>query len=124
MAPKLLRNDVIGYVFQRLALAVPTLVGVAIVVFLLMRIVPGDVVTLRYEGGSGVDPQVLQEERARLGLDRPLLLQFTDWIWGAARGDLGLSMWTGRPIAQEIAIRLELTLQLAIMALIISVLLA
>src|SRR5207244_5380446 len=69
-------------------------------------------------------PQVLQEERARLGLDRPILLQFTDWIWGAARGDLGLSMWTGRPIAQEIAIRLELTLQLAIMALIISVLLA
>jgi peptide/nickel transport system permease protein len=67
---------------------------------------------------------VLQQERAKLGLDKPILWQFVDWTLGAMRFDFGLSMWTGRPIVQEVAIRLELSLQLTIMASIIATLLA
>lgn len=88
-----------------------------------MRVVPGDIVSLRYEGGA-VAPEALEKERASLGLDRSVTVQFADWIWGAVQGDFGVSMWTGRPIAHEIAIRLELSLQLAIMAILVAVLLA
>jgi peptide/nickel transport system permease protein len=67
---------------------------------------------------------VLEQERARLGLNKPIPQQFLDWMAGAVRFDFGLSMWTGRPIIQEVAIRLELSLQLAIMASIIATLFA
>src|SRR5262249_21423084 len=63
-------------------------------------------------------------ERKRLGLDKPLVVQFGDWMVGLGTLDLGLSMWTGRPVAQEIAIRLELSLEVAIMATIVAVLIA
>jgi peptide/nickel transport system permease protein len=113
------------YILARLGLMVPTLLGVAILTFLLLRVVPGDVVTLKYSGeGANVPQETLDAERARLGLDRPLWQQFVDWIWGAVRLDFGISMWTGRPIAHEIAIRLQLSLQLAIMATTVAVLLA
>jgi peptide/nickel transport system permease protein len=101
------------------------LLGVAILTFLLLRVVPGDVVTLKYSGeGANVPQETLDAERARLGLDRPLWQQFVDWIWGALHLDFGLSMWTGRPISHEIAIRLQLSLQLAIMATTVAVLIA
>src|SRR5260370_38121532 len=67
---------------------------------------------------------VVQQERAKLGLDKPIPLQFVDWTLGALHFDFGLSMWTGRPIVQEVAIRVELSLQLTIMASIIATLLA
>jgi peptide/nickel transport system permease protein len=67
---------------------------------------------------------VIEAERARLGLDRPLYVQFFKWMGGILQGDFGLSMWTGQPVAYEIAIRLELSLQVAIMATILAVLLA
>src|SRR5919109_652831 len=113
------------YVAGRLALMLPTLLGVAIITFLIMRVVPGDVVTLRYAGeGAFVPRETLEAERVRLGLHLPLWRQFVDWLWGVVRLDFGLSMWTGRPIAQEIAIRLPLSLQLALMATAIAVALA
>jgi peptide/nickel transport system permease protein len=113
------------YILARLALMGPTLVAVAVLTFLLLRVVPGDVVTLKYSGeGAFVPHETIEAERARLGLDQPLWRQFVDWVWGAARLDFGLSMWTGRPIAHEIAIRLELSLQLAVMATVVAVLLA
>src|SRR5262245_56622173 len=114
------------YIIRRLLLLVPTLFGVAVITFVIMRVVPGDIVTLRLlgQGGGGVSPEVIAAERARLGLDQPLWRQFVDWLAGAAQLDFGLSMWTGRPIAEEIAPRLELTIQLALMASIIAVLLA
>src|SRR5215218_789575 len=104
---------------------IPTLLGVAIITFVLLRMVPGDIVLLKLAGDGGrVDETVLQQERARLGLDKPVPVQFVDWVLGAMRLDFGLSMWTGRPIAHEIAIRLELSLQLTIMASIIATLFA
>src|SRR5437879_3517620 len=104
---------------------IPTLFGVAIITFVLLRIVPGDIVLLKLAGDGGrVDATVLQQERARLGLDKPIPLQFVDWTLGALRFDFGVSMWTGRPIIQEVGTRLELSLQLTIMASIIATVLA
>lgn len=103
---------------------IPTLLGVALLIFLLMRVVPGDIVGLKYaESGSRVSQESLQKERALHGLDKPLWAQFGKWIWGIARGDFGVSMWTGRPVIHEISIRFELSLQLAFMAMILAVLL-
>ncbi len=105
------------YVLKRLLLMVPTLLGVATIVFLLLRVLPGDVVLLRLAGEGGrVADDVLRAERIRLGLDQALWRQYLDWMWGLGRGDFGLSMWTGRPVAQEIRIRLSLSLELTILA--------
>jgi peptide/nickel transport system permease protein len=114
-----------SYVVKRLLLMVPTLLGVATIVFVLLRVVPGDVVLLRLAGEGGrVSEDVLRAERARLGLDKPLWRQYGDWIGGLARGELGLSMWTGRPVAQEIRIRLSLSLELAMLATLVAVVVA
>ena len=113
------------YIVRRLLLMIPTLLGVAIISFVLLRMVPGDIVLLKLAGDGGrVDENVLKQERAKLGLDKPIAQQFLDWIAGAARLDFGLSMWTGRPIIDEVAIRLELSLELCIMASAIATLLA
>jgi peptide/nickel transport system permease protein len=113
------------YIINRLLLMIPTLFGVAVITFVLLRMVPGDVVLLKLAGDGGqVDAATLQQERARLGLDKPMAQQFADWMLGATHLDFGLSMWTGRPIIQEIAIRLELSLQLTLMASIIATLFA
>src|SRR5215471_1431637 len=104
-----------SYIIKRILLMIPTLFGVAIITFVLLRMVPGDIVQLKLAGDGGrVDETVLQQERAKLGLDKPMLQQFVDWTLGAMHFDFGLSMWTGRPIVQEVAIRLELSLQLCI----------
>jgi len=113
------------YVLMRFLVMIPTLLGVAVLVFLLLRVVPGDIVQLKYAGeGAFVPKETLDLERARLGLDKPLWRQFVDWMWGVIRFDFGLSMWTGRPIRYEIAIRLQLSVQLALMATVIASLLA
>ena len=110
------------YVLKRLLLMVPTLLGVATLVFLLLRVLPGDVVLLRLAGEGGkVADEVLRAERARLGLDHALWRQYVDWIWGLVRGDLGLSMWSGRPVAQEIRIRMTLSVELTILATLLAV---
>jgi peptide/nickel transport system permease protein len=113
------------YIASRLLLMVPTLLGVAVITFVLLRMVPGDVVQLKLAGDGGqVAPEVLEQERVRLGLNKPMIVQFVDWIWGAARLDFGLSMWTGRPIVQEIVIRLELSVQVMVMATAVATLVA
>ena len=113
------------YILTRASLILPTMLAVAVLIFLLMRVVPGDIVELRLVlGGSYVTPGVIAAERSRLGLDKPLWNQFLDYLAGLARLDLGLSMWSGAPVAHEIGLRLALSLQLAIMATLIAVALA
>ncbi len=110
------------YLLKRLVLVVPTLLGVATIVFVLLRVVPGDVVLLRLAGEGGkVSEETLRTERARLGLDQPLWRQYVSWIVGLGRGDLGLSMWTGRPVAQEIRIRMGLSLELTVLATLVAI---
>ena len=113
------------YLLKRFLLMFPTLLGVAMLIFFLIRIVPGDVVELRLAGDSGsVNAKVLAEERAKHGLDRPVWQQFLTWLWGAVRLDFGKSMWTGAPIYEEIKLRFALSLQVAIMATLVAVILA
>ncbi|MGH7823655.1 MAG: ABC transporter permease [Candidatus Binatia bacterium] len=113
------------YILKRLLLMIPTLFGVAVLVFLLLRVLPGDIVELKYAGSGTYAPkEAMDRERAQLGLDQPLWKQFSTWIVGIARLDFGTSMWTGQPISHEISIRLELSLQLALMATLVAILLA
>jgi peptide/nickel transport system permease protein len=113
------------YILKRLLLVIPTLFGVAVLVFVLLRIAPGDIVELKYAGSGTFAPkEAIERERVQLGLDKPVWQQFLNWSWGIVRMDFGISMWTGRPIAEEIRIRLELSLQLAIMATLVAILIA
>lgn len=113
------------YVVGRLLLMIPTLLGVAILTFVIMRLVPGDIVELRYaSGGAGVSQELIDTERRLLGLDKPMAAQFADWMLGIARLDFGQSLWTGRAVTDEIAIRLELSLELAVLATLLAIALA
>lgn len=113
------------YIFNRLLLMIPTLLGVAVLVFIMLRMMPGDIVELKLlaEGGS-VSPETLAVERVRLGLDKSLWLQFVDWMVGLFTLDFGISMWTGRPVIDEISDRLGLSMQVAIMATILATVIA
>jgi peptide/nickel transport system permease protein len=113
------------YFIKRMALLVPSLLGAAVIVFFMLRVIPGDIVEvkLRADGGH-VTAEILSQERARLGLDKPLPIQFVDWMKGLVTFDFGNSMWTGQPVAEEIGARIWLTLQVALMAAVISVLIA
>ena len=113
------------YLLKRFLLMIPTILGVAIFTFVLIRVIPGDVVELRYSGDRGaVSQEVIDKERARIGLDQPVWRQFTTWMLGIARLDFGTSMWTGAPIWEEVRLRFALSVQVAIMATVVAVLLA
>ena len=113
------------YVVKRVLLTIPTLLGVAVLVFFMLRIVPGDVVEVKLRGdGGSVSQQTIEAERARLGLDKPMMTQFGEWMVGVVTLNFGKSMWTERPVMEEIRLRLELSLQVAIMASLIAVFIA
>ena len=113
------------YLAKRTLLMFPTLLGAAFLVFFLMRMIPGDVCELRMAGsGMYVDQAAIDACREDVGLTRPVYLQFYDFVSGYFTGDLGKSMWTGRAVTEEIALRFKLSLQLAIMTTIISVMIA
>lgn len=114
------------YILKRLLAMIPTLLGVAVLIFVLLRVVPGDVVEARYltQGSQFQSQDLMNQERAKLGLDQPLWKQFTTWMAGIVRFDFGLSMWTGSPISEEIKLRFALSLQVAIMASLIAQMLA
>ncbi len=115
----------LGYLANRLLLMIPTLAGVAILIFFMLRVVPGDIVEVKLRGdGGSVTQETIEAERKRMGLDQPLAVQFGQWMVGLATLDLGNSMWTDRPVTEEIGIRLELTIQVAIMASIIAIFVA
>src|SRR3989441_2764989 len=114
------------YIAKRLLPIVPTLFGAAALVFLIMRVIPGDVALLIFGGDAGghIDPKQLAAMRERLGLDQPLWVQFGTWLWGVLRFDFGTSLWTGRPVVEELLIRLPLSLELALLATTVSVIIA
>ena len=115
----------IRFLLRRFALLIPTLLGVAIVTFFLIRVMPGDPVVVKLRAdGAAVSEETIQAERKRLGLDKPLSAQFADYMVGLAHFDLGNSLWTGQPVTREIALRFPVSLQVAIMATIIALLIA
>lgn len=113
------------YLIKRLLMVIPTLLGAAVLVFFLMRMIPGDVCQLKLAGsGAFFDKRSLDICRLELGLDEPIFLQFFEWIGGWFVGDLGTSMWTGKPVAEEISLRFQVSLQIALMATFFAVVLS
>jgi peptide/nickel transport system permease protein len=104
---------------KRLMVAVPSLVGVVIVTFLLTRALPGD--PAAYFAGPAATKQAIEEIRIKLGLDRPLPVQFVGYVRDLARGDLGISLTTGQPVVTEIRTRLPASAELTLLGLLVSV---
>src|SRR6266571_1287553 len=111
------------YVLKRLLLMVPVLVFISVLTFGFMRILPGDVLDVMY-AGSPLSVQDIAKIRHQLGMDKPMPVQYWDWISGLARLDAGKSLWTRRPVLQEIRDRLPITLELAVLSFIIQMALA
>lgn len=112
------------YIVKRLLLMVPSLIGVSLIVFTLAHLLPGDVVLMMLsEVGSG-SSVAIEELRRQLGLDKPLHVQYLTWMAGAVRGDLGQSLWTRKPVMEEILSRLPVSLELALLAMSASIVFA
>jgi peptide/nickel transport system permease protein len=113
------------YILKRLLLMIPTVIGAAFLIFFLLRMLPGDVCELKLGGeGAYYDPAQIAICRRDLGLDDPLWSQFLVFVQGIFTFDFGKSMWTGRDIIGEIGLRFELSLQVAIMATLVSIIIA
>jgi ABC-type dipeptide/oligopeptide/nickel transport system permease component len=110
------------FLVRRLLLTIPVLLGVATLVFSLIHLVPGDPVQAML--GDSATPQDVAETRARLGLDRPLYVQYGAFLRGVASGNLGTSLRTNQPVTQAIAERLPATFELALAAMVVAVAIA
>ena len=113
------------YIVKRILLMVPTLIGAAMLVFFLLRLIPGDVCELRLAGtGLYADPAEIELCRTNLGLNDHIMVQFADFVLGFFILDLGESMWTGKAITFEIGLRFQLSLQVAFMATFVAVIIS
>ena len=113
------------YIIKRVLLTIPTLLGAAALVFLLMRLIPGDICLVRLgSGGASFDPKALAACHAEIGVDRPVIVQFLEFIWGVIRFDLGTSMWSGKPVSTEILARLPISIEIAVLATTVAVAIA
>jgi peptide/nickel transport system permease protein len=111
---------VFAYIVRRFALMLVTLVGISIVIFFLLRIVPGNIVDILFDAAGFVDPADKANLERELGIDQPLALQYLHWIWGLLHGDLGYSYVSEKPALQEILPRIPITARLAGLALLFS----
>jgi peptide/nickel transport system permease protein len=96
------------------------LFGVSIITFLMIRLIPGDAVAIMLGANTEVTPDRVAELRGRLGLDQPVFQQYFSWLGGVLTGDLGVSLWTRRPVTAEIASHVWPTLQLTVLALVLG----
>ena len=109
-------------ILKRLAMAIPSLIGVVIVTFLLTRALPGD--PAAYFAGPAATPEAIQEVRVKLGLDKPLIEQFGNYVLDLVHGNLGTSLTTGQPVAQELRNRLPASAELTLLGLLVSIVIA
>jgi len=117
-----------AYIIRRLLLLIPTLFLVTIIVFLMVRLIPGDVIDLimeehMFETKRGREVNI-EAIKGRLGLDLPIHVQYGRWIGDVFRGDLGESMWTDRPVTEELRNRLPVSLELGILGIIVGLIIA
>jgi peptide/nickel transport system permease protein len=111
-----------SYLIRRILLMLLTLIGMSILIFVLLRLVPGNIADILFDAAGFVDPVEKKMLEAELGLDQPIAVQYWNWIWGFLQGDLGYSYVTEKPVWQEIAPRIPITLKLALMSLGFSIL--
>ena len=112
----------LGMFLKRMLMAVPSLIGVVIVTFLLTRALPGD--PAAYFAGPAATKEAIEQIRVKLGLDKPLIVQFGRYVNDLAHGDLGNSLTTGQPVGKEIKTRLPASAELTLLGLIVSMLIA
>ena len=112
----------LGYILQRILAAIPVMGFVALIVFLLLRLTPGDPAAIL--AGDAATPEQIARIRAQMGLDDPLWVQFFSWVGGMLRGDFGVSLLSGTPVLNMIASRMEPTISLAITTITLSVIIA
>jgi len=113
------------YVLKRVLLVIPTLIGAAALVFLMMRLIPGDICVIRLGSSGGTfDPKAVALCHAELGMDRSYLVQFADFVWGFFTLNFGTSMWSGKPVTTEIWARLPVSVEIAILATVIAIAIA
>ena len=105
-------------VLTRLLSALPNLLGVVVITFILTRALPGD--PAAYFAGAAATQEAIAQVRSQLGLDKPLLEQFFLYVAGLAHGDMGLSLTTGQPVAQELLARLPASLEMVLLALLLA----
>ena len=110
-----------GYIVRRLFLMLLTLFGISVIIFVLLRLVPGNIVDILFDSAGFVDPVEKANIERELGLDRPLPEQYVTWIGNLFQGDMGFSYVSERPAAQEIAPRIPITAKLAGLALFFSI---
>lgn len=96
------------------------LVCVSVIVFAMIRLIPGDAVAIMLGANTEVTPEKVAALRAQIGLDQPMAVQYLGWIAKVLQGDLGTSLWTGKPVAGEIAVHVWPTLQLTLLALVLG----
>jgi len=109
-----------AYILRRILLMIPTLFLVAVGIFVLTHLLPGDVIMIKLEGAASYTPEQYETIQKELGMDKPYIYQLGKWLWGVSHLDLGNSLWADRPVADEIFERLPTTLQLAFMAFVVS----
>jgi peptide/nickel transport system permease protein len=112
----------ITLIIKRVMMAIPSIVGVVIVTFLLTRMLPGD--PAAYFAGPAATPQAIQEVRVKLGLDKPLIQQFGRYVFDLAHGNLGTSLTTGQPVSTELRNRLPASAELTLLGLLVSIAIA
>ena len=115
----------LSYAIRRILLTIPTLIAVAVLVFFVLRVVPGDIVEIKLtaEGGM-VSEEEIMREKERLGLNDPIMVQFYKYMIGLPQGDLGISLWTENNVSSEIAARIGLSFELAVLSTVLAVLIA
>lgn len=111
----------LSFLFKRSLDLLFVLFGVSVLVFLMIRLIPGDAVEIMLGANTEITPEGLAALREKLGLNKPMFVQYWDWLSAALRGDLGQSVWTGRPISEEILQRLPITLELTVLSLLIAI---
>lgn len=102
------------YILRRLVLAIPVLIGVTLLTFILIRVIPGDVIDVKF--GTNIRPEEKRELMAQLHLDQPLPVQYLRWLGGILRGDFGQSLRTNTPVADEFRRRVPVTSEMATLA--------
>jgi len=113
---------VAGYLIRRLLLMILTLFGISVIIFVLLRIVPGNIADILFDAAGMVSVAEKHKLETELGLDKPIIIQYVDWIGGLARGDLGYTYVSERPAVEEILPRLPVSAKLAGLALMFAVL--
>ena len=107
------------FIARRLIYLIPTLIGISIIIFVLLRIIPGDVAAIML--GDYANPRDVKELSETLGLDKPVIVQYVDWMWGLIRGNPGVSLYNGKPVLDELLRAVPVSLELAILGVVFSI---